>query len=256
MGMDIFIIYVIKTLLLPMASLLILAITGLFLLHRQRIFAMTLLIFSLSTLLLLSLPISIRYLASTQEIYPPLTIEAISSFSAQAIVILGGGLSKPAPEYAQPATLKTNTLARVRYGAFLAKKTQLPVLVSGGKALDSELPSEAEVMSDALNNEFHQAVNWQEHRSRNTAENALYTRKILAKENIQRIILVTHALHMQRSVEQFTQQGFNVLPAPTMFLSRSDELDLLSFIPSAQALQRNTLVIHEIMGRAWYKLRY
>ncbi|MDF1582791.1 MAG: YdcF family protein [Methyloprofundus sp.] len=160
------------------------------------------------------------------------------------------------PEYAQAATLKTNSLARVRYGAFLAKKNQLPVLVSGGKVLAPRLPSEAEVMSEVLNNEFNQAVDWQEHRSRNTAENALYTREILAKENIQRIILVTHALHMQRAVDQFVQQGFKVLPAPTMFLSRSDELDLLSFIPSAQALQRNTLVIHEIMGRLWYKLRY
>ncbi|MBE0469468.1 MAG: YdcF family protein [Methyloprofundus sp.] len=239
-----------------MASLLILAFIGLFLLHRQRLFAMVLLIFSLSALLLLSLPISIRYLANTQEIYPPLTIEKISRFSAQAIVILGGGLSKPAPEYAQAATLKTNSLARVRYGAFLAKKNQLPVLVSDGKVLAAKLPSEAEVMSEVLNNEFNQAVDWQEHRSRNTAENALYTWEILAKENIQRIILVTHALHMQRAVDQFVQQGFKVLPAPTMFLSRSDELDLLSFIPSAQALQRNTLVIHEMMGRLWYKLRY
>ena len=72
---------------------------------------------------------------------------------------------------------------------------------------------------------------------------------------MQRIILVTHALHMRRAVQQFELQGFAVMPAPTVFLSHT-EVNLFSFLPSATALERSTLVIHEIMGRAWYKLRY
>ena len=73
---------------------------------------------------------------------------------------------------------------------------------------------------------------------------------------INRIILVTHALHMRRAVEQFQQHGLQVIPAPTLFLSKSDSLDLFSFLPSAKALENSSLVIHEILGRAWYKLRY
>ncbi len=256
MGMDIFIIYVIKTLLLPMASLLILGITGLFFLDQYRNFAMVLISISLFTLLLLSLPLVTKYLAATQEIYPPINNKSLKKFSAQAIVILGGGLRDPAREYAQQITLKDNTLVRVRYGAILAKQTHLPLLVSGGKVFDSERPSEAEVMSYVLNNEFHQTVHWQEQRSRNTAENALYTQEILHKEGIQRILLVTHALHMRRAVEQFEQQGLQVLAAPTEFLSGPGKIDVFSFLPSAKALEHNSLVIHEIMGRAWYKLRY
>jgi len=256
MGMDIFIIYVIKTLLLPMASLLIVGITGLFLLDQHRSFAMALISFSLLMLLLFSLPLVTKYLAATQEIYPPINNKALENFSAQAIVILGGGLRDPAREYAQQITLKDNTLVRVRYGAILAKQTHLPLLVSGGMVLDSKLPSEAEVMSGVLNNEFHQTVRWQEHRSRNTAENARYTQEILHKEGIQRILLVTHALHMRRAVEQFEQQGLQVLAAPTEFLSGPGKIDVFSFLPSAKALEKNSLVIHEIMGRAWYKLRY
>jgi len=256
MGMDIFIIYVIKTLLLPMASLLIVGITGLFLLDQHRSFAMALISFSLLMLLLFSLPLVTKYLAATQEIYPPINNKALETFSAQAIVILGGGLRNPAREYAQQITLKDNTLVRVRYGAILAKQTHLPLLVSGGMVLDSKLPSEAEVMSGVLKNEFHQTVRWQEHRSRNTAENARYTQEILHKEGIQRILLVTHALHMRRAVEQFEQQGLQVLAAPTEFLSGPGKIDVFSFLPSAKALEKNSLVIHEIMGRAWYKLRY
>ncbi len=254
--MDIYIIYVIKTLLLPTASLLIISIAGLILLPRKPTLAMTLMSFSLATLLLLSMPVIAKYLAATQEIYPPLKHSVLDEFAPQAIVVLGGGLRAPAPEYAAQVTLKNRTFLRVRYAALLAKQTRLPLLVSGGKVFKAENPSEAELMTDVLNNEFGQEVRWQEGNSRNTAENAFYTNKILSKEGVQRIILVTHALHMRRAVEQFQLQGLHVMPAPTIFWSRSDELNLFSFLPSACALQRSSLVMHEIMGRVWYKLRY
>ncbi len=254
--MDIFVIYIIKTLLLPIASLLIVSLVGLFLLSKNRGLATSLISFSIAGLLFLSLPIVAKALAATQETYPPLKSSAVDEFSAQAIVVLGGGLRSPAPEYDQQVTLKNRTLLRVRYAAILAKQSQLPVLVSGGKVFNMELPSEAELMADTLTNEFSQRVTWQEGNSRNTAENALYTHKVLSKENVQRIILVTHALHMRRAVEQFQFQGFHVLPAPTAFLSLSDELSVFSFLPSAAALQCSSAVIHEMMGRLWYQLRY
>ena len=254
--MDIFIIYVIKTLLLPIASLLILSIAGLFLILKNRTLGITLISFSVAVLWLLSLPIVAKTLAATQEIYPAINATTIDDFSAQAIVVLGGGLRSPAPEYKQQITLKNRTLLRVRYASILAKQTRLPVLVSGGKVLKMNLPSEAEVMTDVLKKEFNQRVSWQERKSRNTAENAINSYKILSKEGVQRIILVTHALHMRRAVEQFQLQGFLVLPAPTVFLSLSDGLSVFSFLPSAASLQCSSAVIHEIMGSAWYQLRY
>ena len=254
--MDIFIIYVIKTLLLPLSSLLLISLAGLLLVKRQPGVAMLLIGFSVGALLLISLPIVAKCLAATQEIYPPVKQAALRDFSAQAIVVLGGGLRRPAPEYTGQVTLKNRTLARVRYAALLARQTHLPLLVSGGKVFKTSVSSEAVVMAAVLNNEYQLPVRWQEPTSRNTAENAIYTHKILSKQGIQSIILVTHALHMRRAVEQFQLQGFSVLPAPTVFLSRTEPLDLLSFLPSARTLERSTSVIHEIIGRAWYKLRY
>jgi len=254
--MDIYIIYIIKTLLLPISSLLFLGFAGLFLLSRQQVVASRLICFSLVTLLLLSLPVIAKYLAMTQEIYSPLNNSDVKGFDAQAIVVLGGGLRRPAPEYGQLATLKNSSLARVRYASRLASQTHLPGLVAGGKVLKTDGPSEAEIMAVVMQNEYKQEVLWQDRNSRNTAENALYAQKILAKEGIRRIILVTHALHMRRAVEQFQLQGLQVLPAPTVFLSRTDDLDVFSFLPSARALESSSLVIHEVMGRVWYKLRY
>lgn len=254
--MDIYIIYVIKTLLLPISSLLIISIAGLLLLSHQKVLAMILLASSLSILLLLSLPWVTKHLASTQEIYPPLIDSMLNQTTAQAIIVLGGGLRYPAPEYPQEVNLKSNTLVRIRYAARLAKKTQLPLLVSGGSVFETDLPSEATLMSQVLINEFNQAVKWQEGKSHNTAENAAYSYQILNNIGVQRIILVTHALHMRRAVEQFEKQGFQVIPAPTDFLSWPATNNLFNFLPSAKALEKSTLVIHEVMGRVWYKLRY
>ena len=253
--MDIFIIYIIKTLLLPLSSLLLISLTGLFLL-KQRNYSVTIIILSLVSLLLLSLPIVSILLTATQEKYPPIKLTSVNDFAAQAIVVLAGGLRGIAPEYENQVTLNNNSLERIRYAAQLAKQTQLPLLVSGGKVFNTHIPSEAEIMTDVLNNEFNQAVRWQEKESRNTAENAKYSQQMLSQDGIKRIILVTHALHMYRAVQQFHNQGLQVLPAPTVFISKQEINFPLSFLPSAGALKNSSLAIHEIMGRAWYALRY
>ncbi len=48
--------------------------------------------------------------------------------------------------------------------------------------------------------------------SRNTRENALYTKKILKKINAQKVILVTSAFHMPRSYAVFKKIGVNAVP--------------------------------------------
>lgn len=176
--MDIFFIYVVKILLLPISSLLIISVAGLILMRYQRVIAVILIAVALASLLLLSLPSVARYLASTQEIYPSLNLADLEHFPAQAIVVLGGGLRYPALEYLPQVTLQNRTLARVRYAALLAKQTRLPLLVTGGRVLKVDIPSEAEIMAQVLVNEFNQPVKWQERNSRNTAENALLTHNI------------------------------------------------------------------------------
>jgi uncharacterized SAM-binding protein YcdF (DUF218 family) len=104
--------------------------------------------------------------------YPPIKLTSVDDFAAQAIVVLGGSLRTVAPEYENQVTLSHYSLERIRYAAQLAKQTKLPLLVSGGKVFHSNIPPEAEIMTDVLNNEFNQAVRWQEKESRNTAENA------------------------------------------------------------------------------------
>ena len=106
-----------------------------------------------------------------------------------------------------------------------------------------------------LINDFHFKANWLENKSRNTAENATFSYTLLSSNNIDRIILVTQALHMARAVDQFQNAGFQVTPAPTAFISYSNQITVLDFIPSAPALEVSSMTIHEILGRWWYQLK-
>ena len=252
--MDIWIIYAIKILLLPPAILLILAAIGIACAKHSLYWGLTMVKLVLLVFYLLSTPAIATRLAASQEHYPALT--AIKTGDSEAIVVLGGGLRSHAPEYSGQATSNHFNLERLRYAAFIERQAKLPVLVSGGNVFANDLPPEAEVMASILNNEFHTAVRWQETESRNTAENARFSHSMLAAEQINRIILVTHALHMARATEQFRRVGFTVHPAPTAFNSVASPLNLLNLLPSADALAVSSMALHELLGRVWYRLRY
>src|SRR5271167_203486 len=118
-----------KNLILPPAGPLLLALLGLLLLKRRPAIARTCLILGLGSLWLLSTPIVGDLVTGLAEHYPPLDWRLAAD--AQAIVILGGGGQRAyAPEYAGPAA-EPFLLERLSYGAFIARKTGLPVLVTG-----------------------------------------------------------------------------------------------------------------------------
>ena len=174
--------------------------------------------------------------------------------SADAIVILGGGTYFHAPEYAGRDTVSADTLLRLRYGARLQRETGKPVLVTGGKPLGNSL-SEAEQMQEILEQDFHVAVRWTENESSNTFENANNSFRILQREGIHRIYLVTHAWHMPRAAQAFRRAGFEVVEAPTAFSTRY-RTDLLAFLPRAESLQDSNIFIHELIGLLWYRVKW
>jgi len=252
--MDIWFIYIVKTLLLPIASLLVFSFYGCFYIIKNKGKGGGMLIIPLFCLFLLSLPIVAINLAEFQQQYPALDYATIDKVQPQAIIVIGGGVNTFAPEYGK-ITVNSRTLLRIRYTAYLAQKTKLPILVSGGRVLNKNNESEASLMASIFRKEFNLPVQWQEPESRNTAENAIFSQLVLAKDHVDRILLVTDAMHMGRAVEQFKRVGLTVIPAPTMIMSLS-KIDVFSFLPSAKALEISSKAIHEWLGRLWYRLRY
>src|ERR1700692_2549198 len=117
-----------KGLILPPAGPILLAVLGVFLIKRRPLLARTCLILGLGSLWLLSTPVVSDVLTGLTEHSPPLDLPGTAG--AQAIVILGGGGQRVfAPEYGGPAA-EPLLLERLAYGAYIAGKTGLSVLVS------------------------------------------------------------------------------------------------------------------------------
>ena len=93
--------------------------------------------------------------------------------------------------------------------------------------------------------------------SRNTRENALFTKKLIDSLNINtRFLFVTSSFHMKRSIGTFKKVGItNIRPfcADRYSGPRKFEFDHL-FIPSSYALDKFTLLIHEIIGYNVYRI--
>jgi len=103
--------------------------------------------------------------------------------TAQAIVILGAGLTSSSTM--QQPNLNGQLLDRVRFGAYLQRKTNLPILVTGGGSYPHF--TEAEVMKQVLEEEFHAHVDFVENQSHSTAQNAQFSHEILKENNIKTI---------------------------------------------------------------------
>jgi uncharacterized SAM-binding protein YcdF (DUF218 family) len=193
-------------------------------------------------LLVLSMPVTADFLLQFVDTSPVLaTAEARR---AQAIVILGGGVRRDAPEYGGD-TLGTLTLDRVRYGARVARQTALPVLVTGGSVLGGE--PEAKLMQVSLESEFGVPVRWAELRSRTTHENAVLSAEMLKKEGIRRIVLVAHGFDMRRAIAEFVAQDIEVVPAPTGKRGGIDD-PVLHYVPSMGGLLGSYYATYEILA--------
>ena len=110
--------------------------------------------------------------------------------------------------------------------------------------------SEGKVSAQELQTFFNVPTKWLEEKSLTTKENALYTRQLLEKEGIHKIILVTNEWHMQRAKLLFQQQGFDVLPASVGEGITPDSygLNMMHFVPQAGAMAKNMQLLKEWIG--------
>jgi len=233
---------VIAALILPPTSALLLIICGLLLLHRKPRVGRALAWSGTLTLLVLSLPPVAFTLTKIIGDSGPLDLRKAAS--AQAIVVLGGGLRRNAVEYGGD-TLHWLSLERVRYAALLAHQTRLPVLVTGGRVYGGR--PEAEVMREVLEREYGVPVRWVEDKSRNTHENALLSAKLLQRDGISRVLVVSHGVDARRARREFSATGLEVIAAPTNIPSGTVD-NPIELLPSMGALYGSYFALYELFG--------
>jgi uncharacterized SAM-binding protein YcdF (DUF218 family) len=185
---------------------------------------------------------------------------------ADAIVLLGGG-TLPA-EYPRTLVEVGEAGDRVIYAAWLYNQGKAEHILSSGGLADwsSRQRTPAEDMQFLLEmmGVPPDAI-WLQPDSLNTLEDALFSARILREQGAEKILLVTSATHMPRSVRLFEAQGFEVIPAPTDFVvTQSAEKEagqsdwrahLINLLPSAENLALTTKVLKEYIGIFVYDLR-
>lgn len=244
---------VLKALLTP-PGILILLLALAFVLVRGSI-GRLLLFAATAILALMSLPAVAVLLMWPLEPFPAL--DPAQAGQAQAILVLGAGRNTGAPEYGGD-TVDGISLQRIRYAAFLHRATGLPIYASGGNLPGEEPPPVAEAMAKTLEEELKVPVAGVETASRDTWENAVFSKALLARDGISRVLLVTSAWHLPRAVEACERAGLAVTPAPTGFVSRrleARDASLRDWLPSAPAFVLSYYAIHEHLGRVWYQVR-
>jgi len=240
-----------ETLVLPPASLILLLLLGTALRRWKPRLGRTLQVAAVLLLLVLSLPATGSLLLGTLQKAPALPPDGPLP-TADAIVVLSAEADLVGSEYGR-AVAGPMTMQRVRYGAFLQRRTNLPLLMSGGVPV-SGAPSLAALMADAAKDDFSVPVKWLEERSGDTWENAVFSAELLKGAGVRRVLLVTSAWHMPRARDAFAAQGLEVVPAPTAFRSPEAE-PWKEFLPRWSGLKDTCLALHEWGGRLVYWFR-
>jgi uncharacterized SAM-binding protein YcdF (DUF218 family) len=93
-----------------------------------------------------------------------------------------------------------------------------------------------------------------EDRSRNTIENAIYSKALAKPKPGERWLLVTSALHMPRAIGAFRQAGFAVEAYPVDYQTNgwNDMLDVIGDVSAA--LTRTDTALHEWIGLIAYRV--
>jgi uncharacterized SAM-binding protein YcdF (DUF218 family) len=186
---------------------------------------------------------------------------------AEAIVVLGGGTE---PAQAPRSSTEVNGGGdRVLQAARLYRQGSAPhILLSGGNItwMDSRSATPAQDMAELLQlMGVPPEALWLQDASRNTSEDALYSSRMLKEKGILRVVLVTSAMHMPRSVALFARQGIEVIPAPADYTVTEAEWQdlahpnlpsfLLDLVPTASNLEATSGVLKEYIGMAVYRLQ-
>jgi len=230
---------------------------------RQRRFALATAGLAVLITLVGSTPLPATLLASLEKPYIGIRLQHFPP--VDAVVMLGGG--------SQPSQRELAGLHLTRAGDRLVTAVELmrlgkaPVLVLGGA--DAEIDGELRLEADQVKRwllEWKLPVSQSAERpleivtlgrSKDTHDEALKVRAIVAERNWTGVLLVTSASHMRRAEAVFRTAGINVTAAPCDFrtgLSSRRDQSVLS-IPSHGGFELFSTWLHEQVGWRMYLRR-
>ena len=242
---------------MPLGLVLLLSLVALILLrYRKRRWASLIVFLSFAILWIASMPVvADRLYRQIESSYPPVALADVPV--GGCIVLLGGVVAAPLPPRLDLEM--SDAVDRVYKAAQLHREGKGKMLiVSAGNQPWSQSPwDEADIVRELL-------IEWGvpeeaillEGSSRNTRENALYSKNIIDSINCENPLLVTSAAHMLRAVASFQSLGVRVFPVSTDVKAvDNSQLAPASFLPNAGALAMTSSAIREWIGQKAYRMQ-
>ncbi|GBE94029.1 YdcF family protein [Nostoc cycadae] len=185
--------------------------------------------------------------------------------NAEAIIVLGGATKSAF--FPRPDVDLSEQGDRIIYAAQLYRQKKAPVIIVSGGRIDwrnGGTPESTDMASILTEIGVPSQAIIEEPLSLNTYQNAVNVKKILQSRGIHKVLLVTSAMHMPRSLKIFRRQSIDAIPAPTDFLVTQGELQelgstpkaaLLNLLPNTDNLHQFTNALKEYIGNLIYGLR-
>jgi uncharacterized SAM-binding protein YcdF (DUF218 family) len=239
-------------LLLPIVWIFILLLLGLILknpLHRKRF-----LIAGIALLLFLSNPFIINEALLAWE-KPPVLIKELPVYDA-GIVLTGITSGNKSPH---DRVYFNKGADRILHALQLYREGKIrKIIISGGSgAILERYATEADELHKILQMaKVPEADILVENKSRNTRENALFTKELLEQNpELKSTLLITSAFHMRRAEGCFQKAGLNpaIFPADFYSVDRSFTPDDL-LLPQEYCLSYWSVLVHEMVGFCMYKV--
>jgi uncharacterized SAM-binding protein YcdF (DUF218 family) len=185
--------------------------------------------------------------------------------TAQAIVVLGGATRSAARP--RPSVDLQEAGDRIIYAAQLYRQKKAPLIILSGGRIEwfgKGTPESQDMATILTSIGIPTEALIQEPNSFNTHDNAVNVKQILESRKIKKVLLITSAIHMPRSLLIFQKQDIDVIPAPTDYLVSYSELEeltstpksaILNLIPDTNNIDQFTSALKEYIGIVVYRLR-
>ena len=175
--------------------------------------------------------------------------------TADAIVVLGGWLT--IYEHQKKEYVEWGDPDRFFNGIELMKSDKAPKLIFTGTKMPwgNTERTEGDILKDyAVQYGIPNSQIFVSNLVTKTEEEASEVKNMNIANNI---ILVTSAFHMHRARRLFENEGFQVIPYPVDFKTKTnDSLTFMSFLPNAGSLAKTEKGMREMIGRIYYFFKY
>lgn len=241
------------SLIIPLNLCIFLLILGAFLaLLRRKRLALFSMLCGIAWAFIWSLPITSVISGGYLETrYPHLAPADLPT--AQAIVVFGGSTANNRSNWFEAFSKETRH-ARIDTADDLFFLNKAPLIIVSGAALEGNVSEALGMATQLANRGIPREKIIIENQSTTTHENGYYVDKVLKKEGIHKILLVTSALHMPRSMAVMRKLGYDPIAAsnpPQIILPAN----LNPYLPDSRALEASRSIIKEYIGLFAYFVR-